>query len=268
MIISRIAEGLGNQLFQYAAGRSLSLRHGVPLALDISKYGRTGKRPFELAQFNIPALETDLDPYVTTHFNLYQEPHFHFDPCFSQVEVPVYLAGFWQSDLYFKEYRAELMQELAVRESLVTHLLPLVAEIGAGNSVAVHIRRGDYLRPVFLKRHGVLPVTYYHTAIGLLAEQAEPLQLYFFSDDMPWVQQQLHTSHTHTFVSGQFTHNALEDFYLMSRCKHHIIANSSFSWWAAWLSNHPQKKVLAPAQWFQEFPADTKDLIPSTWTRL
>ena len=268
MIISRITEGLGNQLFQYAAGRSLSLRHQVPLVLDISHYDRTTKRRFELAYFNIPGPHTDTGIYSSAPFNVYQEVYFHYDPAFGEIEIPAYLNGFWQSEQYFREYEPVIRKELTLKNSIVSHLSAINHEINSTPAVAVHVRRGDYLRPNFLARHGVMPVAYYQQAIRLLTEKFGSIHCYFFSDDIEWVKNEMFVTCPHTFVSGHHTKEAIEDFYLMSRCRHHIIANSSFSWWTAWLADHPEKMVIAPRNWFQGFKADTKDLLPSNWIRL
>lgn len=268
MVISKIKEGLGNQLFQYAAARSLSLRHHAPVLMDISHYFASAVRKFELAYFNIPRIETDLEPYAEMIFGVYKEPHFHYDPAFNQSHGDVYLDGFWQSEKYFKGIRSRLLEELKVKETYVSHLQSKVNIMKIEHSVAVHIRRGDYLSKRFSDTHGVLPYDYYIKAIALLADKLLPVKLYFFSDDMEWAREHIKTDHPHEFISGDLTRDHIEDFHLMCQCKHHIIANSSFSWWAAWLNDYPEKKVISPEKWFNNLPHDTKDLIPETWIKI
>ncbi|MBB5440700.1 hypothetical protein HDC92_004403 [Pedobacter sp. AK017] len=268
MIISKIKEGIGNQLFQYAAARSLSLRHHVPVLMDIAHYFTSAVRKFELGYFNIPGIETNLELYAEVVFGVYKEPHFHYDPTFGQRKGNIYLDGFWQSEKYFKDIRAVLLEELKVKDSYVSHLQPVVNTIKNEHSVAVHIRRGDYVSKRFSDTHGVLPYDYYARAIALLAIKVLPIKLYFFSDDMEWVKDNVVVDHPHEFISQSVTKNHLEDFHLMSQCRHHIIANSSFSWWAAWLNDYPEKQVIAPEKWFNNLPHDTKDLIPETWIKI
>ena len=267
IVISKIKAGMGNQLFQYAAARNLSLRHHIPLLIDVSHYFTSAVRKFELGYFNIPDLETNLEPYGEMVFDVYKEPHFHYDPTFGQLEGNIYLDGFWQSEKYFKSIRPILLEELKVKETYVSHLQQMTDTMKSRHSVAVHIRRGDYISKRFSDTHGVLPYNYYTRAIDLLAKVL-PIKLYFFSDDMEWVKDNVMVHHPHEFISKSITKNHLEDFHLMSQCRHHIIANSSFSWWAAWLNNYPEKQVIAPEQWFNNLPHDTKDLIPETWIKI
>jgi hypothetical protein len=132
----------------------------------------------------------------------------------------------------------------------------------------VHIRRGDFLNEKITAYHGVLSAFYFEKAIGLIREKIPSASIYFFSDDIEWVKQNLAVDKNSVFVSSFITRSAIEDFYLMTKCKHNIIANSSFSWWPAWLNNNPDKIVVAPKKWFADSSINTNDLIPQDWIRI
>jgi hypothetical protein len=131
----------------------------------------------------------------------------------------------------------------------------------------VHIRRGDYTNPEILRVHGILEPSYYQQAISKMLEKNPNAVFYFFSDDMEWVKKNLQVEKA-VYVSNILSKTHFEDFWLMSQCKHHIIANSSFSWWAAWLNKNENKMVIAPNRWFNEKDADTKDLLLNKWIKI
>lgn len=269
MIVVKITGGLGNQLFQYGMGRALAKHHNTALKLDISEYRQNQSRNFMLNCFHIPDLDTDIDDILDYPLYYYKQNGFHFNPEVKELPNDTYLVGFWQSEKFFNWKDCSLGNELVIHEPLIGRVDHKSTEIQNQNSVAVHIRRGDYLylnntennQPFF----GTLPVEYYLRAIKFLSENNSSLKFYFFSDDIKWVQENMQVNYDHEFITGKVTANDIEDFYLMSKCKYHIIANSSFSWWSAWLSNYNDKMVVAPARWFNSSSADTRDLIPSGW---
>lgn len=284
MIISHIIGGMGNQFFQYAAGRYLSLRHGVELKLDIRDFEGYDLRKFELGQlptsFTLatPGEVDGLRPagkfgkalqylrpkkYRTYH----RERHFHYDPSFQKIGPSCYLKGNFQSPLYFESIRPALLTELAIPDQKISGVKAFGERLFSENSVSVHIRRTDYTKPRFLEYHGLCPAEYYREAISLLREKYPDLTFYFFSDDMDWVRREIDLREA-TYVSGEIARSHFEDFYLMSCCRHNIIANSSFSWWAAWLSQRLEKTVIAPRRWFDQGPKDTGDLFPRDWILL
>jgi hypothetical protein len=268
MIIVKLKCGMGNQLFQYAIGRSLSLRHQVCLKFDVSHYDHFRLRDFELDYFSIPSLDTDISMHTEEPFFHYQEPYFHYDHNFEEVPPSAYVTGFWQSEKYFKGIKAQLLEELKIKQQFTARLQTKACEIREQESVAVHIRRGDYLSEKNLPVFGVLPVEYYQKAISVLLQKNIHPTLYFFSDDIAWVRAHLRVGFPHQFISNEITKNSIEDFYLMTRCRHHIIANSSFSWWAAWLNEYEHKIVIAPRKWFNNAPHNTNDLIPREWIKI
>ncbi|MBL7743837.1 MAG: alpha-1,2-fucosyltransferase [Chitinophagaceae bacterium] len=281
MIIARLQGGLGNQLFQYAATKALAEKLSVPFKFDaITSLQKDKQRKialhdfqasFELAAKNeikkfvfFPSLYRH-SPSFFANFgkHIYREPHFHFDQYFFRLTDPVFLDGFWQSPLYFKDIEDIIRQDFLIKENLIKNVKELGKELENRNSVAVHVRRGDFLTPKASMYHGVMDEGYYEKAITLIKEKQQEVSVYYFSDDTDWVKRHLQP-HYAGFVSP-YTLTAIEDFYLMTRCRHNIIANSSFSWWTAWLNNHPGKMVVAPKKWLAKDQINTGDLIPSNW---
>lgn len=292
MIIVRLIGGLGNQMFQYAAGRSLAKHHNTELKLDITRFNKIKNitpRKYYLSHMRINeifATDDDLN-HVTKFtfrikkkffFEIYRvfkwdppifvekEPYFQFYPDFFALTDNVYLEGYWQSERYFKPIENEIRSEFVLKEKPDLPNALMAEEILKSNAVSIHIRRGDYLsNPITFDYHGVCSLEYYYTAINLIAKKISDTHFYIFSDDPKWVQQNLKLNFPHTHVTHNQESKDYMDLWLMSLCKHHIIANSSFSWWGAWLSNNKDKIVIAPKNWFNQPDIDTKDLIPDSW---
>ncbi|HLG40457.1 MAG TPA: alpha-1,2-fucosyltransferase, partial [Chitinophagaceae bacterium] len=199
--------------------------------------------------------------------NIYREPHFYFDKNFFSLNDPVFLDGFWQSPRYFKSIETVLREEFTIKPELIKNVIEKGKEMENKSSIAVHIRRGDFLNPKIKTYHGVMSAFYFEKAIGMVKEMVSAPFVYFFSDDIEWVKQNLVVDKNSEFVSG-YTQSSVEDFYLMSKCRHNVIANSSFSWWAAWLNANSGKIVVAPQKWFAVADINTNDLIPSEWIRI
>lgn len=293
MVIAQITGGLGNQLFQYAAAKALSLHHNVPLFLEVSSFYRE-KLPelevprnlelfhfkgvnekiitFEEANSLINLKKKNFLPkliYPPYKRRVYVEPHFHFDKNFFKSKNQVFLKGGWQSEKYFKTYEKEIRSKLQLDESLIENVIQKAKLINQQNSVAVHIRRGDYLRKkIIYEWHGVMEKGYYVKAFELLHSKIENIKAYYFTDDPDWVATNLLSLFDGEIVSNNITRSHYEDFYLMSHCRNNIIANSSFSWWAAWLNNNPDKIVIAPKKWFDKGFKDTQDVIPAQWEKI
>lgn len=287
MIIVKLQGGLGNQLFQYAACRQLAVKTGRPLFFDTSLLEQTKgsdtKRKFELDAFNINAGIADnailerfrktastknrlkrLFPFLST--GVYNEPHFHFDPLFMKIKGSAVVTGYFQSEKYFKPVEDTIRKELVLKLPVSSATAAIQKQLSAGTSVSIHIRRGDYVHNKETeKAHGSCGIDYYQKAVSIIASKAGNLQLFVFSDDMDWVKNNFYSTHPITFIDHNDAAHAHEDLYLMSRCRHNIIANSSFSWWGAWLNNNASKIVVAPSKWFNELAADTKDLLPAEW---
>lgn len=291
MIITRLIGGLGNQMFQYAAGRRLAFHHNTELKLDITRFNEIKnitQRQYYLSHMQIEgtlATEDDLDrvpksTYFTKKLYLIinraikrappvfveKESNFKFNPNFFSLPDNVYLEGYWQSEKYFKTIENEIRSDFILKEKPDLHNALVADEIEKSNAVSIHIRRGDYIaNPITFEYHGVCPLEYYYAAINFIAKKISDTHFYIFSDDPKWVQQNLKINFPHTYVTHNQNSKDYMDLWLMSLCKHHVIANSSFSWWGAWLSNNKDKIVIAPKKWFNQPYIDIKDLIPDSW---
>jgi hypothetical protein len=145
----------------------------------------------------------------------------------------------------------------------------MAARIAGCNAVSLHVRRGDYVsNPDSSRVHALCGMDYHQTAVRRIAEVSPQPHLFVFSDDPEWAARNLHLDHPMTIVTGNDTRHDYEDLHLMSLCKHHVVANSSFSWWGAWLNGNADKIVIAPARWFASGKFDTRDLFPSSWTTI
>jgi len=296
MVIVRLIGGLGNQMFQYAAGRSLALRHGTTLKLDISGFEQYPLRRYSLGCFNI--CEEFATPEEVARLKspprsrlvrlvrrawrkltgptpYYRQPVFYesmlhsFDPNIWKTPKHVYLDGYWQSEKYFKDIEQLIRDEFTIRIDQDSHSRKIAAMIAATNSVSIHVRRGDYVsNPVTNRVHGVCELEYYMKCVHYIEDKVESPDFFVFSDDPDWVVENLRLPFPMTFVTHNGGGREYEDLRLMSLCKHHIIANSSFSWWGAWLNANSGKVVLAPWQWFNDRARDTRDLLPDSWIKV
>lgn len=287
-IIVRLTGGIGNQFFQYAAGRSLSIRHNCELILDDSLLNRKNAedtpRSYELDAFNIQARKISEKeaaslkfrvqrPFrylyeiglLKTSFSYYREPHFEFDPKYLRLTGDLIIEGYWQSERYFADIAAELRRELQPKKSPDSNVHTFLSQMLVGNSVSLHIRRGDYLsNPNAAAHHVVCDLDYYRRAVAMIAERVKNPVFFVFSDDPEWVANEFKIDFPTTIVTKLNAWPAYEDLRMMSHCAHHIIANSSFSWWGAWLNASPSKIVVAPSKWFK-VDKNIKDLIPPDW---
>ena len=179
------------------------------------------------------------------------------------------LKGGWQSEKYFKSYENEIRARLQLKPPLIQNVIEIAKNIKKENAVSVHIRRGDYLRKkIIYEWHGVMEKEYYAKAFELMHAKTKATRAYYFTDDVDWVAKNLLPSFNGEIISANITKSHYEDLYLMSQCRHNIIANSSFSWWAAWLNDHSDKIVIAPEKWFGNGPKDTQDIIPPGWYKI
>jgi len=289
MIVIRLKGGLGNQLFQYALGRSLSLAKNTALQLDTSSFKIDTLREYRLGSFNITASASDKLPFFATdgkakHFNtviqsirglffkpyqIVKEKNFSFDPSILQCSDHAYLDGFWQSEQYFAPFAQLIREDLTLKIPLQGNLKELAAQITSANAVSLHVRRGDYVsNPTTTAYHGVCSPQWYGEAAKIIEEKVKKPTFFVFSDDYEWAKENLHFNSPAVFIPPSPDGQECNDMHVMSLCKHHIIANSSFSWWGAWLNPSPSKIVIAPKNWFVAGPKNTNDLIPSSWDRL
>ncbi|HET8654370.1 MAG TPA: alpha-1,2-fucosyltransferase [Longimicrobiaceae bacterium] len=292
MIIVRLLGGLGNQMFQYATGRALALRRGTVLKLDLSAFAAYPLRSYRLDHFRIDATLADTAevarvtgrnlrglrarihgaverrrPYYRR--GMVRERRFGYDPKLSGVRGDAYLVGFWQSERYFDDIRDRLVAELTVSTPPEGDNRRLLDAIEATDSISLHVRRGDYVEdPANLRLHGTCPPAYYERALAALLPRADRPHVFVFSDDIGWAKEHLRIPCPATFVAHNGEERDYEDLRLMSRCRHHVIANSTFSWWGAWLSTHPDRTVVAPREWFRDGSLDARDVVPDSWLRV
>lgn len=292
MIISKIVGGLGNQMFQYAVGRSLSSRHSVPLRLDISAFaGYELHQGFELQRvFNCQthvAAQSDMRRVLgwqssaaarrlvaRSEFSAIRqtgfvvEPHFNFWPGLFDVASDSYLVGYWQSEKYFQSYASLISNDFTFAVPLKDKNEEAAQEIAQVDAVSLHVRRGDYISNSKTNAtHGVCSLEYYMAAIRYISQKVENPYYFVFSDDIAWARENLKIQTPCQYVGHNLGASSFNDMHLMSLCKHHIIANSSFSWWGAWLNPRLSKLVVAPKKWFNN-GANTGDLIPVGWMSL
>ena len=182
----------------------------------------------------------------------------------------LYLDGYWQCENYFLDIREELLVELSIKSSLSKKTIAIDNLISKStNAVGLHIRRGDYVtNQETLKIHGICSLEYYYKAISLLEDKLGDCHYFIFSDDTEWAKANLKIKGDMTIVDHNDGLKSYEDLYLMSKCDHNIIANSSFSWWGAWLNVNKSKIVIAPRKWFNSLDLDDSMIKPSSWLEI
>lgn len=291
MIITRLTGGLGNQMFQYAFGRSLSIKHRTELKLDVSAYSVTPNSPefpvrqYDLNIFNIEEnfataaeisrlskrVDIDIADRVLNKLlgvkrSHIREPHFHFWNGSNDLPDYIYLSGYWQSEKYFKEVEQILREEFTFREAPHEDAAVILERIRDTESVCVHVRRGDFLlNPL----NGLCGQEYFRTGEKIIGSHVSDPVFFVFSDDIEWCEANLRFDSETVYVSDDFGGLKFrDDFRLMSEGKHFIISNSSFAWWAVWLSTNANRIVVAPSEWVTDSRLNTNDLYPAGWVRI
>jgi hypothetical protein len=199
-----------------------------------------------------------------------RERAFTFQPKVLGQRPPAYLDGYWQSEKYFGDVADVIRKDFTVKRAPSAANAAWLDRIGATVSVSIHVRRGDYVTNADANKfHGTCGIDYYQRAVQMLSSRLGGRPEFFvFSDDPAWVRANLDLgSHPHHYVTNNDAQTNYEDLRLMSSCRHHIIANSTFSWWGAWLNASPDKVVVAPRRWFRADEMDDRDLVPSGWVR-
>lgn len=294
VVVTRLFGGLGNQLFQYAAGRRLAQVHGAELKLDVTELGNPDYRQvrhYELAPFNVKqsfATEKSIKRLTRTRSGLLprlfhriagegkkrpssyiKESHYHFEPRILNLSDGVYLDGYWQSERYFADITDLIRKELTFKAPPIGHNATLAREIADCQAVSLHVRRGDYVtNEVAHRTHGICDLDYYAEAVAHIACRLDMPVFFVFSDDPTWTRVHLKLTYPMHIVDHNGPARGYEDMRLMSLCRHHIIANSTFSWWGAWLNPSQDKIVIAPQRWFLDSKYDAQDLIPKSWCRI
>ncbi|NTU77338.1 MAG: alpha-1,2-fucosyltransferase, partial [Alphaproteobacteria bacterium] len=261
----------------------------VPLRLDITRFENYKVWPYALNALQVPqdiASADDLKalrirPSCARRFlrrlgrlkseHLYVEPHYHYDEAFDLLGPETYLSGYFQSARYFESCADALRERFAPRVTPDDETLTALR--AADVPISLHVRRGDYLsNPVAAAVHGSTQLAYYERAVEILTRLVTPAvpTFFIFSDDQEWVRQNIAFCPKAVYVNGRID-KPQDDIWLMSQCHHHIIANSSFSWWGAWLNAREDKKVVAPRRWFapkELITKNTRDLYPEGWILL
>ena len=300
MIIIRLSGGLGNQLFQYAIGRRMAIDRNVTLKLDVVSgfRGDFFKRKYELYNFNIVehlATDDEIPKSIFTHteaptiigkmtrsinnlivsinHDIISEKTLNYDErVLNNDRDNCYLVGFWQSEKYFNPIRGILLKEITVRRELNETSKEYLEDINKKNSISVHFRNyalknNDnyyFQRPDI---HGVLNSVYYDSAVDYIIQRVENPHLFLFSDDAEMLLRKIKHNIPYTIIAHNKSSN-YEDLVLMLMCKHQIIANSSFSWWAAWINQNKNKIVIAPKQWSKREKDSSVDIVPEEWNRI
>ena len=285
MIVVRLTGGLGNQMFQYAAARALADRLAVELVLDTRGFDAYNFRSFELGRLNVRACAgttAELARFPAWRVKLARalggamplsnrfrvEPFFGYDPAWPTLQDDVHLNGYFQSQKYFAVIREQLLVDFRPSKDISPSNRQVAAMAGKGDSVMLHVRRGDYVSNAkTLQVHGVCSTDYYRRAIALARERLHQPRFFVFSDDLAWSRENLRLGDDAVFVEGNAEAPEM-DIFLMSACRAHIIANSSFSWWGAWLARTDAPLVIAPDPWFDSPDMSAVDLIPAFWQTL
>ena len=293
MLIARITGGIGNQLFQYAFIRSLSIKLNKKFKLDLSWYrdyykyeeirnpNAATKREYLLDKFNVK--ENTLNPiYLSISYRLNNSlnfkrypllNHFYYNTVSeSEFDINkirylknVYLTGFWQNNNLFEEFHEIINEEFSLKNKLSADNKTILNKIEKSNSVALHIRRGDLLsRPAAVAEQPYSTDKYYFDGINIIKENLKNPELFVFSDDIDWVNNNFKFDLPTTFIDNAGPD--YEHFNLMCNCKHQIIANSTFSWWAAWLNNYQEKIIISPKWWYRDPIKNQRTIrIPENW---
>lgn len=281
MIIVRLVGGLGNSMFEYALGRRLSIQNSDELRFDISSYktNKIADCSYWLESFDIDIRGKTIGPagrlvHEMTHMRRIQTikaRFFEFDPTILTLRGDIMLHGWWQSEKYFREIRETLLKDFTPCEALSAENIAAKSRMSSQNSIAVHIRRADYVaNPKTRRIHGELPQRYFLEAIEYIKEKTGTPVLYIFSDDLAWVKNNWTFPYETIYVDWNPDDPiGWKAMIMQSYGKHNIIANSSFGWWGAWLNQNPDKIVVTPEKWFRDYPAhNTRDLVPESWVRI
>lgn len=286
-MIVRIIGGLGNQMFQYAYAKALQQR-GYEVKIDISVF-ETYKLHggYHLDKYDIDLKSSTKEKNVKFYSNslfykllrklginnskIIKEKSLLFDKSLLEIEDGHYVDGYFQSEEYFKNIRDILLNQFVLKDEISSYTKEtsqIISEIK--NSVSLHVRRGDYVsNQKALKVHGLCDMNYYKKAIHSLSDRLSDMTYFIFSDDMQWVKENLKIENA-IYIDTKEKRVPHEDIYLMSLCSHNIIANSSFSWWGAWLNKNEEKIVIAPKRWFadDEMQKQSKDIVCESWIRI
>ncbi len=269
MKIVKVQGGLGNQMFQYALYLSLKEIFN-DVKLDITQfelyYDHYGYELEKVFGVN-PELATkdEIERLTSDGSSYYRESQFNYDEEVLNLEGERYFEGCWQSEKYFRNIEEIVREEFSYKHDLEGLNKETAEKINKGNSVSIHIRRGDYLGSDV--HSGVCTPKYYYNAVNIIRNITGKPQYYIFSDDLKWSRENIRPGPDTIYVDWNRGEDSYKDMHLMSLCKYNIIANSTFSWWAAWLNKNPIKMIIAPDRWFSKDYINTNDIIPERWNK-
>ena len=276
MIVTRLHGRTGNQMFQYAAGRALAALRGTGVALDERTALHKGEgsiaRVFALPRDKPLTLPPARHEAPVAHFLwratgrdpvFCRERGLGYNPRFRDFPANAYLHGYWQSARYFAAIEDDIRAAFRFRIGPSPANAEMAARIGDTLAVSLHVRRGDY---VSAQPHGLCEQAYYDAALDwLLPRLPAAPTVFVFSDDPGWARDNLALPCDKVVVDLNGPQTDYEDLRLMALCDHHVIANSSFSWWGAWLNAKPGRLVAAPARWFGDPKMHNPDILPDGW---
>jgi hypothetical protein len=291
--IVQLQGGLGNQLFQYATARAIAHKRQCSVLLDQSWFKKDHQdvtpREFLLTQLQTKGILTSLDLIVkkpkpirkilqkiwpTCTYIYAEKSHYKFDPQLDKVPTfktqSLYLIGYWQSYRYFESIRKILQAEISPTAPLNLHYQNYLNQIQVSTSAMVHIRRGDYVHlESASKIHGFIGLKYYQQGMATLKDQHPDIHFFVFSDDPGWAKENLPHQDRITFIDSHGSRDTvIQELELMTHCRHHLIANSSLSWWGAWLSKYETGSVICPKRWTNDEHMNWDDLLPPHWRRI
>ncbi|MCC6323473.1 alpha-1,2-fucosyltransferase [Candidatus Nomurabacteria bacterium] len=296
MIIVRLSGGMGNQMFQYAIGRALSIRHNVPLKLDTTFLNHRIKMPhflrpnFNFRNFDLDVFNIQAEIAQPSEISFWNRPILSgpvmlvidailrklafipgwekgpfFDKSILDLGPNTYLQGFWQSQKYFIDIASQIRKDFTLKDPISQATKNMQLEINNTESLCVHLRRthggGGY--------HSKYDMDYYNKGIKYISEKKKIEKIFVFSDDIVWCKENIKFDYPTIFVDRDCEGKKGEgDLFLMSQCKNFVIPNSTFSWWGAWLSESRDKIVVTPKDWYANSKINTDDLIPESWVRI
>jgi len=276
MVITKISGGLGNQMFQYAIAKSIAIKNNDKFSLDVSFYPKQTLRKYELNLFNI---EEDLQNAENIFDKIKRKLGFISKEYFIEKEIAVFdkevfdykdkiiLDGYWQNEKYFKDIKDEIVKDFIPKNSISDEAKEYLRLIKSLMSVSLHIRRGDYVQDNTTNiNHGICGIEYYKEAIKYFENKYTNITFFIFSDDIAWCKENFEFIDNKVFVDN--TKSAIDDLELMKNCKYNIIANSTFSWWGAWLNDNKNKVVVSPKQWFTKKEWQDKNIACDDWIKI
>lgn len=285
MVVVKLSGGIGNQMFQYAFARKIAHENNTELKLDLSWYAIFTNRKYGLNKFNIEAkkaTEKEVKKYDCVERNQYKiikilnkitnvlnNKEYIKDDRYFYINKDIYITGYWQSEKYFSSIESIIRNDFTFRKMANDKNNKIIDQIYATQAVSIHIRRGDYVSDKKTKSIlGLLPLEYYRKCIDKISEVTSNPSYFIFSDDPQWSKDHLNIDFPTVFVENNYKESDCEDLRLISLCKHNIIANSTFSWWGAWLNKNKNKIVLAPKRWFISEKRNSKEIVPYRWWKI